>query len=427
MATQSFKINGTVDTSDTVMNNVNKLATAAGAFVTWDPIEGGWSAIPNSTGTSVFSFNDSNIVGAINIQGSSIDQLYNSVTIDFPNRELNDTRDFIDISIPAQDRYPQELDNRLVISSDLINNQAQAQYIATRELKQSRVDKIIDFRTTFVGNGLAAGDLIDVTSSVYDYTNKVFRIITIEETDDTGGIIFNITALEYDADVYDSSGLVVKQRSKSTEITPKEINEPAQAIDNEASAGNIAASLATTAGVAALTKLIGLSGSTGDPNELTEANIPLFQTAAYGFSTANISSTFGGGSTGTGQSTFEFGLVQQARNLILQYEGPQGNVTYTVDGTQKSIVAGVPVRVSLEREVGGSWDEIAVRFMEWSSYVTIINVANAPPGSYRFVTAPLNTYDLNASINFVVIDSVSNIILNPQGDAATLTVTGFLA
>jgi hypothetical protein len=224
--TAKFEINGVVDTGRSVLENINTLANASGVFVTWDPNSGTWSVIKNDVGTPVMNFNDSNIVGNINVSGSGINDMYNAVTIEFPHQDLRDTRDYIDLEIPQSERFAQELDNRLEIKLECINNPVQAQLIAARELKQSRVDKVIEFSTSYLGNGLSAGDLISVTSSMYGYTNKVFRIITIQEEDtDESGIIIRITALEYDADVYSTAGLVRKERNKKTGITPKAANE----------------------------------------------------------------------------------------------------------------------------------------------------------------------------------------------------------
>jgi hypothetical protein len=233
--TAKFEINGVVDTSQPVLENINTLANASGVFVTWDPSAGSWSVIKNDVGTAVMNFNDSNIIGNINISGSGINDMYNAVTIEYPHQDLRDTRDYIDLEIPSEQRYPQELDNKLEIKLDCINNPVQAQLIASRELKQSRVDKIITFSTSYLGNGLSAGDLISVTSTMYAYTAKVFRIITIQEDDnDESGIVYQITALEYDAGVYSTAGLVRKERNKKTGIVPKNANQVVMASDAQA-------------------------------------------------------------------------------------------------------------------------------------------------------------------------------------------------
>ena len=227
MATQNqFEINGVVDTSRTVLDNLNTLCTAAGAWFTWDASEGNWSVIINTTGTSQFSFDDTNILGGVSVGGSGISELYNSVTIEFPHKDLRDHIDYIDLDIPSEDRFANELDNRLNIKLECINDPVQAQLIATRELKQSRVDKVIQFRTDYTANGLKAGDIIDVTNSALGYSAKLFRVTKlVEEDGDDGSIVLSVTALEYSADVYNTDGLIRTERNKKTGIIPKDQND----------------------------------------------------------------------------------------------------------------------------------------------------------------------------------------------------------
>jgi hypothetical protein len=219
-----FQINGVVSTDKSVLQNINAICTAAGCWMTYDITEGKWSVIMNRAGSSIASFTDANIIGGITVSGKGINELYNSVTIEFPHKDLRDQTDYIDFDIDSAKRFPNELDNKLNLSTDLANDPIQAQYIAGAELKQSRVDKVIQFRTDFSMLGLKAGDLIDITSSMYGYSGKVFRITRLEE-DDSDVLQLSITALEYDADVYSTADLNRKIRSKKTGITPKAANQ----------------------------------------------------------------------------------------------------------------------------------------------------------------------------------------------------------
>jgi hypothetical protein len=100
--------------------------------------------------------------------------------------------------------YANEPGKTIEISLPFTNSQVVAAKIGLVQLKQGRVDKIIKFKSDFSYIDLSAGDLIDVTTSVYGFTNKVFRIVSIAESfDDDGVLTMDITALEYDAAVYD--------------------------------------------------------------------------------------------------------------------------------------------------------------------------------------------------------------------------------
>jgi len=118
-----FNINGVIDTNNSVLQNIQLIAEAAGSWVTYDINEGQWAVVINRPGTSQASFNDSNIIGSINVYGSGINELYNAVSIEFPHKDLRDQTDYIDLEIPDSERLPNELDNRLNLSNSLINDQ----------------------------------------------------------------------------------------------------------------------------------------------------------------------------------------------------------------------------------------------------------------------------------------------------------------
>jgi hypothetical protein len=203
-----YEFNGVVSTDKSVLKNLQDMCTACGSWLTYDIHEGKWAVVINTTGDSVASFDDSNIIGAITVQGTGLDQLTDHCIVNFPHTDINDNRDFIRIDAAVEDRFPNEISRPVTIETDLFNDPVQAQLLGLIELKQRRIDRVIRFTTDFSMIGLKAGDLIDVTNSVYDYTAKMFRIISINEADaDNGTINLDITALEYDAAVYDTGDL----------------------------------------------------------------------------------------------------------------------------------------------------------------------------------------------------------------------------
>jgi hypothetical protein len=221
MAQQSqFRINGIIDTTKNCLSNIDALCRSAGCFATYDTTTGLWSVILNTTGISKYSFNDNNIIGGITVSGTGIDQLYNSVEVQYPLTDISGARDNQNLQIDTANWYPNELPKKMSIQLDLINNPVQAQFIGQVELKQNRLDKIITFTTDYSGLTLRAGNLIDVTNANYGYTNKMFRIISMVETDDDTGIKIQITALEYDATVYDTTGLTYTNTVTANGVVP---------------------------------------------------------------------------------------------------------------------------------------------------------------------------------------------------------------
>lgn len=252
-----YSINGVIDTSNNVLANMNAICEASGCWMTFDIHEGKWAVVINGTGSPVATFNDDNIIGGVNITTTSLTEMYNSVTYEFPHKDLRSERDSVTMTIPTNQRYPNEPLNILTISSELVNNQAQAQSLAARQLKQSRVDKVISFTTDYSYVGLKAGDLIQLSNRAYatpgyvfpnNYSTyagaveyyglprNIFRIISIVEQDnDDGTLTMAITALEYDPDVYSLSGLQITERNRQTGISAKSLNTATTASDNKAS------------------------------------------------------------------------------------------------------------------------------------------------------------------------------------------------
>jgi hypothetical protein len=217
--TDRYQINGLLDTAKTVMENIEKIASATASYLKYDIHEGEWGVVINKSGSSTASFTDDNVLGNVNVASTGLRDLYNKVKVEFPHRDLRDSADFVTIEIPAADRNANEQDNTLQIQYDIINEPIQAQLLGLIELKQSRVNLVIDFETDFTYINLKAGDLIDVTNSRLGFTAKVFRIISIQETQDgDGALTMKIVALEYDANVYSEADLYRYTRSDANGI-----------------------------------------------------------------------------------------------------------------------------------------------------------------------------------------------------------------
>ena len=424
-------INGTIDTNSTVLANLNKIAGSSQAFVTWNPNEGKWTTILNKTGTSVMTFNDSNIVGSINVTGAGVNDAYNSVKVQFNSKDQGGATDERVLSIAAEDREPNELDNQLNLTFDLINDPAQAELLGAIEMKQSRVDTIIEFATDFRAIGLQAGDLIGVGNNNYFFrseTNpKLFRVVSIEEVDtEDGGILLSITAIEYDSQVYSTDNLTRENRITDSGIVPAAENVCIFERESIAAGKRIGDALATDAGRAAI----------------TNAGVPLFATASVNTNGNDIKTVFNSGYNNnayyfdyTAYSNplsypyfyaYQWQTQAQLKYMQIMITGPQGTYDYTVDGTTKQMTAGIPQQLSLFYGLDGvNWNFVGTRFMEWSSYISNMDVAEVSINNvyWLLMATPLNTYDLNGTSNYVKPTSITATINNPGStDAAGITI-----
>ena len=196
------RINGLVSTTTNVLTNIEAMTKACSSWLSYDIHQGRWVVIINESGASTASFTDSNIIGEISVSGSSLTGLYNSAEVKYQNTDILDKADFVRIDIPAGDLFANEPNNTVQIVLPFTNKQSTALKVGLIELKQSRIDKIISFKSDYSYLNVKAGDLIDVTSPAFNYTNKVFRVVNVKEVETNNTIVLDFKCIEYDADVY---------------------------------------------------------------------------------------------------------------------------------------------------------------------------------------------------------------------------------
>ena len=234
MATDTrYRINGVVDTANTVLENIEQLALSSGSWVTFDVHTGKWSVIINQPGSPVKSFDDSNIIGGVELSSTGLTELYNSVKVTYPRGDINGATDTVEARIADDQRYNNEPDNVLEIVLPLVTDPVQALLIGSRELKQGRVDRVVKFTTDYTALDLNAGDLVAITLSNMGWTNKVFRVITAREADaEPGEIAIEVTALEYSADVYVNDLIKLDRSVRNELVSIGDIGTPAAPVIN---------------------------------------------------------------------------------------------------------------------------------------------------------------------------------------------------
>ena len=207
---QRAQINGVVNPSISVFNNLQSIANASGCFINYDINGAQWGVILNKSDTPALNFNDSNILGGITVTGTSLDSMYNAIEVSYPHRELQSQLDTIRIDIPTDNptyRSAAEPPNVLKLTLNMLDEPVQARELAFIELYQNRMDQVVTFNTDYSMIQAQAGDVITVTNSVYNWTSQQFRIIRVREIEsDAGGLAVEITAQEYNSYVYTASG-----------------------------------------------------------------------------------------------------------------------------------------------------------------------------------------------------------------------------
>ena len=207
-----FKFNGALDTTKSVMTNLQNMTQCCDCLLKYNEIYGKWSVVVQSPTTPVvMHIDNSNTVSAITITTLDISNTYNIAECQFPDITLNSAFNTSTIDLAVVDPtllYPNEPQNSQTIQLPLVNNDVQAQLLATRYLKAARQDLQIQCTIDFTGLELEAGDIVTVTNANYGWDNKQFRCLRVEQNfASDSGITVSLLLQEYDAAVYNDAAI----------------------------------------------------------------------------------------------------------------------------------------------------------------------------------------------------------------------------
>ena len=219
-----FKFNGVIDTNRSIMDNLQDMASCCDCLIKYNEITAKWGVIVQQpTYTVAMNLNDSNMVSAISISPIDLAGSYNIVECKFPDNTVQDTFNtatFDLAEIAPSLLFPNEPVNKMSINLPLVNNDVQAQYIATRLLKSAREDLQVQVSINYVGIQLEAGDIVTITNSNYGWTAKPFRINkVVEQFGSDGTITAKLTLSEFNASVYDDVSITQFQTAPNTGIS----------------------------------------------------------------------------------------------------------------------------------------------------------------------------------------------------------------
>jgi len=199
-----YRINGVIDAGQTVLSNLDKIMTCCDSWMAYNAALGQWSIVINKAESATYAFNDNNIIGDIRVSATDITQSINQVEAKFPNKNNRDQPDYVNLATPSGLLYPNEPVNKYSATYDLVNESVQSQYLANRILEQAREDLIVSFNTTYYGIQVDAGAVVSVTNSDYGWTNKLFRVVKVNEASLPDGTLgARLEMSEYSAGVYD--------------------------------------------------------------------------------------------------------------------------------------------------------------------------------------------------------------------------------
>lgn len=214
-----FKFNGTVDTNQKIMANIQAMSNCCDCLVKYNEIASEWGVIVQKpTYTVAMDINDSNMVSAITVSPIDISNSFNIIECKFPdstNKDSFNSATFDLAQINPSLLFPNEPVNKQSVNLYLTNNNITAQYLANRMLEAAREDLQLSCEINYVGLQLEAGDIVTVTNANYGWETKLFRIGKVtEKFSDNGQVTAALSLMEFNPSVYDDKNI--------TEFTPSD-------------------------------------------------------------------------------------------------------------------------------------------------------------------------------------------------------------
>jgi len=225
-----WSIDGMFGTYGNVKDTIDTMCQACSTFFTYNPKVGKFSVVPNRAATTTeknaaFQFNDNNITGAITISSPELYSTINEIEAEFPLVAKKDQTDVVFITTATSDRNANEPDNKLSTRYPVVNDFPRVHNLANIDLRQSRVSTVIEFDADYSAIQVDTGDVVKVTSSLYGYTDKLFRVMRVTEKESTQGMLtVNIVGLEYADTVYDHANVTSGSAVSVSGFTPWWIN-----------------------------------------------------------------------------------------------------------------------------------------------------------------------------------------------------------
>jgi hypothetical protein len=175
-----------IDSRNKVLNNIRAMLLNMRGFLSYSG--GKYKLIIETTGSSVMTLTESDIIGGINIQSEDKTNKYNRVLIDFPDIDHNfrtNTASFPpndDSSLATADQHAtmktadggELLEGRFSLGG--ITSFHQAQEHAEIILRRSRNSLRVSLKASGEAMNLIVGDIVSITHSTPSFSAKSFRI-----------------------------------------------------------------------------------------------------------------------------------------------------------------------------------------------------------------------------------------------------------
>ena len=217
-----WAINGMMGTYSDVFTNIDLICQACSTFFTYNPKVGKFEVVPNREATTAeksaaYVFDDDNLLGAIDVSSTELYSQYNSLEAEFPDGSERDQTSTVLVTTPSGELNPNEPENKLTTRYPIVNDAPRATNLAQIDLRQSRKDLVVQLKADYAAIQSDVGDIVKLTNATYGFTEKLFRVMRVTETESEDGMLsVSLVLLEYDDSVYTH---VVVQDSGALDLT----------------------------------------------------------------------------------------------------------------------------------------------------------------------------------------------------------------
>ena len=203
-----WAINGMLGTYSNVFTNIDMLCQACSTFFTYNPKVGKFEVVPNRAATTAeknaaYLFTDDNVTGAIDVSSTQLYSQYNEIEAEYPDGSERDQTATVNIITPVGERNTNEPENKLTTRYPICNDAPRVTNLAQIDLRQSRNDLVITLEADYSAIQTDVGDIVKLTNTTYGFTEKLFRVMRVTETEAQDGMLkVKLLLLEYADAVY---------------------------------------------------------------------------------------------------------------------------------------------------------------------------------------------------------------------------------
>jgi hypothetical protein len=198
------QINGLLDNTRSVRENINELMRHSFAELTYDNRTGKWRAVPdgNSEIGGAFLFNEENILSELTVATSDVSNFFNAARATYVEKTHNSVTEDVLVFTSEYDKNANESDHVMELNYPLTVSGSEATRKADEKLRQNRKDLSLEFVADYSAIVVDPGDLVKVTVDAYGFDEKLFKVLKNEHSMEGGILKCRLAMMEWDLGVF---------------------------------------------------------------------------------------------------------------------------------------------------------------------------------------------------------------------------------